>query len=215
MQPNSLGLDRSFRFSVGGGAAGCRTSCAQPPWPSAVSSVSGRTGECVPSIGASTFTLAAPGGADDFSCKAARPSLRTLRARAPRGQAARQVGPDRRTRRRTRRLAGAAAQSPRPDEQPFRDLKLLVDHRDDLVDERRRAQQRLRWHLHQLDPSFAVPAKVLDRPVHLDRVGRWLARRQPEVQVRGRILESCATDRGSYTSAPIASGPKYSILGRD
>jgi transposase len=33
---------------------------------------------------------------------------------------------------------------PRPDEQPFRDLKLLVDHRDDLVDERRRAQQRLR-----------------------------------------------------------------------
>src|SRR5262245_5389220 len=46
---------------------------------------------------------------------------------------------------------------PRPDEQPFRDLKLLVDHREDLVDERRRAQQRLRWHLHQLDPSFAVP----------------------------------------------------------
>jgi transposase len=73
---------------------------------------------------------------------------------------------------------------PRPDEEPFRDLKLLVDHRDDLVDERRRAQQRLRWHLHQLDPSFAVPAKALDRPVHLDRVGRWLARRPPEVQVR-------------------------------
>src|SRR5438105_3386112 len=66
---------------------------------------------------------------------------------------------------------------PRPDEQPFRDLKLLVDHREDLVDERRRAQQRLRWHLHQLDPSFAVPAKTLDRPVHLDRVGRWLTRR--------------------------------------
>ncbi len=73
---------------------------------------------------------------------------------------------------------------PRPDEQPFRDLKLLVDHRDDLVDERRRAQQRLRWHLHQLDPSFAVPAKALDRPVHVDRVGRWLARRPAEVQVR-------------------------------
>jgi transposase len=29
-----------------------------------------------------------------------------------------------------------------------------------------------------------VPAKALDRPVPLDRVGRWLARRQPEVQVR-------------------------------
>jgi transposase len=73
---------------------------------------------------------------------------------------------------------------PRPDEQPFRELKLLVDHREDLVDERRRIQQRLRWHLHQLDPSFVVLAKGLDRPVHLDRVGRWLARRTPEVQVR-------------------------------
>ncbi len=73
---------------------------------------------------------------------------------------------------------------PRPDEQPFRDLKLLVDHREDLVDERRRAQQRLRWHLHQLDPSFVVPARRLDRSMHLERVARWLARREQEVQVR-------------------------------
>src|SRR5918994_6422858 len=73
---------------------------------------------------------------------------------------------------------------PRPGEQRLRELKLLVDHRDDLVDERRRAQQRLRWHLHQLDPSFVVPAKALDRPAHLERVGRWLARRPAEVQVR-------------------------------
>ncbi len=73
---------------------------------------------------------------------------------------------------------------PRPDEQLFRDLKLLVDHRENLVDERRRAQQRLRWHLHQLDPSFAVPARHLDRPAQLDRVSRWLARRPVEVQVR-------------------------------
>jgi transposase len=73
---------------------------------------------------------------------------------------------------------------PRPDEQPFRELKLLVDHREDLVDERRRAQQRLRWHLHQLDPSFAVPARRLDRPSHLDRVSRWLARRERDVQAR-------------------------------
>src|SRR6266702_909910 len=73
---------------------------------------------------------------------------------------------------------------PRPDEQPFRELKLLVDHRDDLVDERRRIQQRLRWHLHQLDPSFAVPLRMLGRASHLERVSRWLARRPPEVQVR-------------------------------
>ena len=73
---------------------------------------------------------------------------------------------------------------PRVDEAVFRDLKLLVDHRDDLVDERRRAQQRLRWHLHQLDPTFAVPAKSLDRPLHLDRVARWLVRQEQELQVR-------------------------------
>src|SRR5215210_2307524 len=73
---------------------------------------------------------------------------------------------------------------PRSDEQPFRELKLLVDHRDDLVDERRRAQQRLRWHLHQLDPSLLVPAKALDRALQLERVGRWLARREQTVQVR-------------------------------
>jgi transposase len=52
---------------------------------------------------------------------------------------------------------------PRPGEQLFRELKLLVDHRDDLVDERRRGQQRLRWHLHQLDPSLLVPVGALDR----------------------------------------------------
>ncbi len=73
---------------------------------------------------------------------------------------------------------------PRPDEQVFRDLKLLVDHRDDLVDERRRTQQRLRWHLHQLDPTFAVPLRMLGRSSHLERVGRWLARQEQELQVR-------------------------------
>src|SRR5215203_4498671 len=78
---------------------------------------------------------------------------------------------------------------PRPDEQPFRELKLLVDHRDDLVDERRRAQQRLRWHLHDFDPELAVPPGALDRPLWLDRVARRLGRAEQTVQVRiGREL---------------------------
>jgi transposase len=59
-------------------------------------------------------------------------------------------------------IARAALQEPeldgpRPGEQTLRELKLLVDHRDDLVDERRRCQQRLRWHLHELDPGLQVP----------------------------------------------------------
>jgi transposase len=73
---------------------------------------------------------------------------------------------------------------PRPDEHVYREIKLLVDHRDDLVDQRRRTQQRLRWHLHQLDPTFEVPLRMLGRASHLERVGRWLARREQELQVR-------------------------------
>jgi transposase len=72
---------------------------------------------------------------------------------------------------------------PRPAEAALRELKLLVDHRDDLVDERRRAQQRLRWQLHDLDPQLAVPPGMLDRPLWLDRVARRLRRAEQTVQV--------------------------------
>jgi hypothetical protein len=64
----------------------------------------------------------------------------------------------------------------------LRELKLLVDHRDDLVAERRRCQQRLRWHLHELDPSLAVPLGALDRSIWLDRLGRRLARGEQTMQ---------------------------------
>jgi transposase len=73
---------------------------------------------------------------------------------------------------------------PRPGERRLRELKLLVDHRDDLIDERRRAQQRLRWHLHDLDPALAVPLGALDRGVWLDRLGRRLAGLEQSAQVR-------------------------------
>jgi len=74
--------------------------------------------------------------------------------------------------------------SPRPEEGRLRELKLLVDHRDDLVDERRRCQQRLRWHLHELDPTLRVPLGALDRTIWLDRIARQLARRDQTTQVR-------------------------------
>jgi transposase len=75
-------------------------------------------------------------------------------------------------------------EGPRPEEPLLRELKLLVDHRDDLVAERRRCQQRLRWHLHELDPTLAVPLGALDRPLWLERLGRRLARREQTTQVR-------------------------------
>ncbi len=82
---------------------------------------------------------------------------------------------------------------PRADEEPFRELKLLVDHRDAIVDERRRIHQRLRWHLHQLDPSFVVALRMLARKSHLERVSRWLARHDQELQVRlaRELVASC------------------------
>jgi transposase len=46
---------------------------------------------------------------------------------------------------------------------PERELRLLVDHRDDLVAERTRAQARLRWHLHELHPGEEPAPRSLDR----------------------------------------------------
>ena len=97
-------------------------------------------------------------------------------------------------------IARAALQEPRldgprPGEQVLHELKLLVDHRDDLVDERRRAQQRLRWHLHELDPELAVPLGALDRAVWLDRLARQLARREQTIQVRIAVSLSAAAKR--------------------
>lgn len=82
---------------------------------------------------------------------------------------------------------------PRAGEQVLRDLKLLVDHRDDVVDQRRRCQQRLRWHLHALDPTFVVPLRKLSRPSELERVSRWLARQPKAMQVRlaRELVSSC------------------------
>ena len=41
-----------------------------------------------------------------------------------------------------------------------RELRLLIDHREDLVAERTRIISRLRWHLHELDPGWLPPANI-------------------------------------------------------
>lgn len=53
---------------------------------------------------------------------------------------------------------------------PEHDVRLLVDHRDDLVEERKRIQKRLRWHCHDLAVDLELPPRVLDRYVWLDRL---------------------------------------------
>jgi transposase len=82
---------------------------------------------------------------------------------------------------------------PRAGEETLRELKLLVDHRDDLVAERRRCQQRLRWHLHELEPGLRVPLGALDRALWIERLARQLARRgqTTQVQIARDLLARC------------------------
>ena len=53
-------------------------------------------------------------------------------------------------------------------------LRLLVDHREDLVRDRTGHINRLRWHLHELDPSWDPKPRSLVRFKHLDAVAARL-----------------------------------------
>lgn len=84
-----------------------------------------------------------------------------------------------------------------------RDLRLLVDHREDLVGERTRTQNRLRWHLHELEPGQEPAPRSLDRKCVLDalevrlaasttrvaEIARELVARCRELSVRIKGLE--------------------------
>ena len=58
---------------------------------------------------------------------------------------------------------------------PSSELRPLVDHREDLVTERTRIQNRLRWHLHELAPGTAPEGRVLDRSKVLKALDEQLA----------------------------------------
>ena len=82
MQPNSLSLDPSFRFSVAWQSApevgNLRCSADVPVWLSAQPRVAlTRTSR---RLARPLSSLAAPRWPDDFPCKSARPSLRALRS---------------------------------------------------------------------------------------------------------------------------------------
>lgn len=71
----------------------------------------------------------------------------------------------------------------RLDEQTL-EIKLLLDHREDLVGERTRIQNRLRWHLHDLVPELEIPAGALDRICWLEKIARRLARQAQNSRVK-------------------------------
>jgi transposase len=66
------------------------------------------------------------------------------------------------------------------------DIRLLLDHRNDLVAERTRTVNRLRWHLLQLSPELERSLKPgsLNQPRVLDRVDRRLRRLPAGARVR-------------------------------
>jgi transposase len=69
-----------------------------------------------------------------------------------------------------------------------REVRLLLDHRDDLVGERTRTQNRLRWHLHELEPETEIAARMLSRYHTLAEVERRLSEHQGVVAAIGLEL---------------------------
>jgi transposase len=69
-------------------------------------------------------------------------------------------------------------------EGPAREIKLLLDHREDVVAERTRIQNRLRWLLHDRWPELELPQGCLDRLVWLDRLAGRLQRARQDADVR-------------------------------
>ena len=56
-----------------------------------------------------------------------------------------------------------------------REMKLLVDHRENLVAQRTAIVNRFRWHLHRIDPLIDPPAKSLNLKGTRDRLAELLA----------------------------------------
>ena len=89
---------------------------------------------------------------------------------------ARDAGPQLRQVRPDRRIGGRPGGVAEPDlpaarlDDETRQVRLLVDHGEDLIDERTRQINRLRWHLHDLDPAWAPPQRSLNRYKQLDEI---------------------------------------------
>ena len=84
---------------------------------------------------------------------------------------------------------------------PSREIRLLVDHREDLVAERTRCINRLRWHLHEIDPAWDPPTGALTTRKHLDaaegrvrKLRTVVARIAADLIARIRGLTAAITD---------------------
>jgi transposase len=80
------------------------------------------------------------------------------------------------------------------------DIRLLSDHREDLIAARTRDQQRLRWHLHDLWPELEIPHGALG-PAN----GWGRSHAASHVPSRRPGCESRASSCARSPSAPAAS----------
>jgi transposase len=64
------------------------------------------------------------------------------------------------------------------------EVKLLLDHREDLVGEANRISNRLRWHLHDIDAQIGLARGRLDRTGWMERLSRRLRRGEQTIRVR-------------------------------
>jgi transposase len=96
-------------------------------------------------------------------------------------------------------------------EGPERELRLLVDHREDLVAERTRAVNRLRWHLHELDPDWDPRPRSLRSAKNITAVAAALAGMDGMV---ARIAAGLATRIAALTADIGALEKEITILAR-
>jgi len=110
---------------------------------------------------------------------------------------------------------------------PTRQVKLLCDHRRDLVTERTKLVNRLRWHLHELDPELQIPSRglrrycVIDeltvtlagRPGTVARLARDLLARCRELTVQINALERELRDLVRVLAPSLLAIPGCGVLG--
>jgi transposase len=110
---------------------------------------------------------------------------------------------------------------------PAREVKLLSDHRRHLVTERTILVNRLRWHLHELDPSLQIPARGLRRYCVIDglaarlaafdgvvaRIAAELVTRCRELPVAINGLERELRDRVRILTPSLLAVPGCGVLG--
>lgn len=78
-----------------------------------------------------------------------------------------------------------------------RELKLLVDRREDLVQQRTSTINRLLWRVHELDPSWAPPARSLDLAKHQQQLADRLA------GVAGLVAELARDELGEIVALTV------------